>query len=123
METTSADAARHGRRSSAKRLIAAAALGAVAAIVCVLGFWRPGYFVTTELNVGKVETGVQEMLTDEINGYGAHNVKDVSCNRGVDPVMQKDGMFDCTATIDGEKREVTVTIQDDDGTYEVGRPR
>lgn len=113
-------------RPSRKRAIAlavAAAAVAVATIVCVLGFVSPGYFLTPELDVGKVQTAVQKVLTDEVNGYGADNVKDVSCNRGANPIVEKGGMFDCTATVDGDKREVTVTIQDDAGTYEIGRPK
>jgi hypothetical protein len=115
-----------GEKSSTKRIFAIAAMLVVlmvAAIVCIRGFWRPGFFVTPELDVEKVEVGVEEVLTDDVNGYGAKNVKDVTCNKEVNPVVEKGGMFDCTATVDGDKRQVTVTIQDESGTYEVGRPK
>lgn len=91
--------------------------------VLVLGFWKPGFFVTTTLDVDAAQTGVQQILTDEANGYGAQNVRDVSCNGGVSPVVRKGDTFTCDVSVDGTKRQVTVTFQDDDGTYEVGRPK
>lgn len=91
--------------------------------VLVLGFWKPGFFVTTTLDVDAAQTGVQQILTDEANGYGAKNVKDVTCNGGVSPEVKKGDTFTCQVSIDGTKRQVTVTFQDDNGTYEVGRPK
>ena len=60
---------------------------------------------------------------DEANGYGAKNVKDVKCNGGPSPTVKKGDTFNCEVSIDGTKRQVTVTFQDDKGTYEVGRPK
>ena len=102
-------------------------LGALAALavaaVLVLGFWTPGFFVTTKLDVNKAQAGVQQILIDESNGYGAKNVKDVKCNNGANPTVKKGDTFNCEVSIDGTKRQVTVTFQDDKGTYEVGRPK
>lgn len=95
----------------------------IVAVVLVLGFWKPGFFVTTKLDVNAAQSGVQQILTDESNGYGAKNVRDVKCNNGQSPEVKKGATFDCEVSIDGTKREVTVTFQDDKGTYEVGRPR
>ncbi|HKV21166.1 MAG TPA: DUF4333 domain-containing protein [Mycobacterium sp.] len=95
----------------------------VVAIVAVLGFWKPGFFVTTKLDVDAAQSGVQQILTDESNGYGAKNVKDVKCNDGQSPTVKKGETFDCEVSIDGTKRQVTVTFQDNEGTYEVGRPK
>jgi len=53
--------------------------------VLVLGFWEPGFFVTTKLDINKAQSGVQQILTDETNGYGAKNVQNVKCNNGTDP--------------------------------------
>jgi hypothetical protein len=92
-------------------------------VVGVLGFWKPGWFVTTNLDVKAAQTGVQQILSDQTNGYGAKNVEGVSCNNGANPKVVKGGTFDCEVSIDGTKRQVTVTFQDDSGTYEVGRPR
>ncbi len=102
-------------------------LGVLAALavaaVLVLGFWTPGFFVTTKLDVNKAQAGVQQILIDESNGYGAKNVKDVKCNNGANPTVKKGDTFNCEVSIDGTKRQVTVTFQDDKGTYEVGRPK
>jgi hypothetical protein len=95
----------------------------VVGAVLVLGFWKPGFFVTTKLDVGAAQTGVAQILSDEANGYGAKNVKDVKCNNGSSPTVKKGDTFDCEVSIDGTKRQVTVTFQDDSGTYEVGRPK
>jgi Domain of unknown function (DUF4333) len=95
----------------------------IVAVVLVLGFWKPGFFVTTKLDIDSAQSGVQQILTDEANGYGAKNVKDVKCNDGQNPTVEKGGTFDCEVSVDGTKRQVTVTFQDDDGTYEVGRPK
>ena len=95
----------------------------IVAVVLVMGFWKPGFFVTTKLDIDAAQTGVQQILTDEANGYGAKNVKDVKCNDGQNPTVKKGGTFDCEVSIDGTKRQVTVTFQDDNGTYEVGRPK
>ena len=93
------------------------------ALLLVLGFWKPGFFVTTKLEVNKAQQGVQQILTDEAGGYGAKNVKDVKCNNGQNPTVKKGDTFNCEVSIDGTKRQVTVTFQDDKGTYEVGRPK
>lgn len=95
----------------------------IVAVVLVLGFWKPGFFVTTELDIDAAQTGVQRILTDEANGYGAKNVQNVKCNDGQNPTVTKGGTFNCEVSIDGTKRQVTVTFQDNDGTYEVGRPK
>jgi hypothetical protein len=95
----------------------------IVAVVLVMGFWKPGFFVTTKLDIDAAQSGVQQILTDEANGYGAKNVKDVKCNDGQNPTVEKGATFDCEVSIDGTKRQVTVTFQDDDGTYEVGRPK
>ena len=115
--------------TASKRSVAALGtiLGVLAALivaaVLILGFWKPGFFVTTKLDVNKAQTGVQQILSDEANGYGAKNVKDVKCNNGQNPTVKKGESFTCEVSIDGTKRQVTVTFQDNKGTYEVGRPK
>ncbi|MGV0685013.1 DUF4333 domain-containing protein [Mycolicibacterium thermoresistibile] len=98
-------------------------LGLVVIAVLVLGLWKPGFLITTKLDVNAAQTGVQQILTDETNGYGAKNVRDVVCNDGESPTVKKDTSFTCEVSIDGTKRRVTVTFLDDDGTYQVGRPQ
>lgn len=114
-----------GPKRSKKTVVTIAGVLAavVVAVILVLGFWAPGFFVTTKLDVSKAEAGVQQILTDPTNGYGARNVKDVKCNNGQNPTVKKGQTFDCDVNIDGTKRSVTVTFQDNKGTYEVGRPK
>jgi Domain of unknown function (DUF4333) len=122
-------AAAPGDETSSKRSLAALGtlLGVLAALVVaavlILGFWKPGFFVTTKLDVNTAQQGVAQILSDETNGYGAKNVKDVKCNNGQNPTVRKGDTFTCEVSIDGTKRQVTVTFQDDKGTYEVGRPK
>ncbi|NBQ43481.1 MAG: DUF4333 domain-containing protein [Mycobacteriaceae bacterium] len=118
-----------GGEEAAKKstAVAGTVLGLLAAlavvVVLILGFWKPGFFVTTKLDVNRAQQGVQQILTDESNGYGAKNVQDVRCNNGQNPTVKKGDTFNCEVSIDGTKRQVTVTFQDDKGTYEVGRPK
>ncbi|UXA11296.1 DUF4333 domain-containing protein [Mycobacterium sp. SMC-8] len=118
-----------GQEEGSKRSLAVigGVVGVLAAVVIaavlVLGFWKPGFFVTTKLDINAAQAGVEQILTDETNGYGARNVNDVKCNNGVSPTVKKGDSFNCEVSIDGTKRQVTVTFQDDDGTYEVGRPK
>jgi hypothetical protein len=95
----------------------------IVAVVLVMGFWKPGFFVTTKLDVSKAQSGVQQILTDQVNGYGVKNVKDIKCNDGKKPTVKKGDTFNCDASVDGQHKQVTVTFQDNTGTYEVGRPK
>jgi hypothetical protein len=95
----------------------------VVAVVLVMGFWKPGFFVTTKLDVNKAQQGVQQVLTDQTNGYGVKSADDIKCNNGQDPVVKKNATFTCDVSVDGQHKQVTVTFQDNNGTYEVGRPK
>jgi hypothetical protein len=75
------------------------------------------------LNVSKAEAGVQRILLDPDDGYGATNVSDVVCNDGRDPEIRKGASFVCQVVVEGRKRQVLVVFSDDNGTYEVDRPR
>jgi hypothetical protein len=90
-------------------------------VVLVLGFWAPGFFNSTNPDVDAAQSGVKQILMDDANGYGVKDVTDVKCNNGINPNVQKGATFDCEVSMDGAKRQVTVTITGADGTYEVGR--
>jgi hypothetical protein len=104
-------------------IVVGAVVALLLVVVGVTGFWKPGFFMTTELDVNAAQSGVAQILSDEANGYGAKNVQDVKCNDGKNPEVKKGGNFTCDVSIDGTKRQVTVTFQDSNGTYEVGRPK
>lgn len=112
------------QRSRRPRTLAViAGIAAAAALVLVLGFAWPGFFTSTELDVAAAQTGVAQVLSDNTNGFGATNVTDVTCNGGHNPTVKKGGSFQCQVNIDGTPRHVTVTFQDDSGTYQVGQPQ
>ena len=117
--------AKKGSRKSLAILLSIAGVLAVivVAVVLVLGFWKPGFFVTTKLDVNKAQQGVQQILTDQTNGYGVKKADDVKCNNGQNPTVRKGDTFTCDVSIDGQHKQVTVTFQDNNGTYEVGRPK
>ncbi|WP_027941789.1 DUF4333 domain-containing protein [Amycolatopsis taiwanensis] len=100
--------------------IVISAVVVVAAAVGVTGFWKPGFFVTTVLDQTAVQNGVRTVLTGQPpNGYG-QSVSTVSC-----PAKQpvEAGIkFDCSVTVDGDQKTVTITVKDTDGNYEVGQP-
>ena len=108
---------RGGRRRRRPPWIPAAIAAAVVAVVLVLGFVTPGWFVTRVFDAGAVQTGVAKILTDD---YGAEGVADVRCPAGVG--VASGATFTCEATIDGDPVKVPVRVTDGAGRYEVGRP-
>jgi hypothetical protein len=118
------DAAR-GSRSSMAILgsIIGVLVAIIVAVVLVMGFWKPGFFVTTKLDVNKAQQGVQQILTDQTNGYGVKKADSIKCNNGQNPTVKKGDTFSCDVSVDGQHKQVTVTFQDNSGTYEVGRPK
>lgn len=113
-----------GAKKNQKMILGiAGGVGALVLILVLVGlFLWPGWLVTTKLDVNAAQDGVKKILTDESNGYGVKNVKDVKCNDGTDPEVKSGATFNCAVNIDGTNRTVTVTFKDDKGTYEVGRP-
>jgi hypothetical protein len=97
-----------------------AAIAGVVVVLIILGvtaFITPGFAISKVLNAAAVEDGVQKILTDT---YKITDVTQVSC-----PANQKvknGGTFTCKATIGGKDTDVRITITDDNGTYQVGRP-
>src|ERR1700688_1917913 len=116
-----------GKGSRISLSIVGGVVGVLAAIivaaVLVMGFWKPGFFVTTKLDVNKAQSGVQQILTDQTNGYGVKSADNVKCKNGQNPPVKKGDTFTCDVSVDGQHKQVTVTFQDNSGTYEVGRPK
>ncbi|OKH83472.1 hypothetical protein EB73_05485 [Mycobacterium sp. SWH-M3] len=76
-----------------------------------------------ELDVKQAEAGVQEILSDPINGYGSNDVTAVTCNDGKNPEVETNKSFTCQVEINGTTRNVNVEFTDDEGTYAVDGPR
>lgn len=117
---TPTTATRSGRRRTALLIGAAVAAVAIAA-VGITGFWKPGFFVTRQLNIAKVQEGVQHILTDPNTGYGISGVSGVSCNDGHNPSGDQGTRFRCSLSVNGAQHSVEVTVVDDHGTYQVGK--
>jgi Domain of unknown function (DUF4333) len=98
-------------------------VGAIVALALVLGLWQFGAFNSQVLDVNKAQEAVKRVITDPTAGYGVDNVTDVNCNNGDNPSADKGDTFTCQVTVDGKKRHVTAVFIDDNGTYEVDRPR
>ncbi|WP_293244417.1 DUF4333 domain-containing protein [Mycolicibacterium sp.] len=92
-------------------------------VALLLGVNQLGVFGGNQLDVTKVQAGVQQILSDPVYGYGGHNVTAVSCNDGQNPTAEKGDNFTCAVTIDGVKAQVTVVVEDETGTYSVDGPR
>ncbi|MER7011373.1 DUF4333 domain-containing protein [Saccharopolyspora sp. NPDC000359] len=90
----------------------------VVAVVLVLGFVAPGWFVRSVFDATSVEKGVEQTLK---GSYGLAGVGSVSCPGG-QPV-RTGNRFDCQVEIGSETKSVTVTVKTDKGVYEVGHPR
>jgi hypothetical protein len=94
-----------------------------AAVVIAVGLSKLDLFGGRHLDVRKTEAAVRQILTNPTYGYGVENVGNISCNDGENPSVRKGGTFTCVVAVNGTKRHVTVLITDDNGTYEVDRPR
>jgi hypothetical protein len=103
-------------------MIGIAALVAVLAIAAVVLFLYPGFLNKKVFDHAKVEAGVTKILTDAPpNGYGQTGVTGTSCPS--DQAVKTGATFTCTATVGGSQKQITVTVKDDSGKYEVGVPR
>lgn len=112
------------RRSTKPAVLAAGVVAVLAvAAVLVLGYRKPGFFVTRHLDVANAQTLVQHVLTDPTTGYGVADVRDVTCNGGTNPIVTKGGTFTCDVSVAGAKHQVTATFTDDTGAFVVGMPK
>ena len=87
----------------------------VAAVIAVLGFVTPGWFKpATVFDKVALQDGVKKIL---VENYKTPDVGDVSCP--ADQAVKANTTFDCTVTVKGEQKKITVSVKDDSGTYEV----
>jgi len=104
-------------------IVAAVLVGAVAAVAVAVGLLAFGAFDRQVVDVAKAQDAIKKVVTDPTTGYGIDNVTDVRCNDGKNPSAKKGDTFTCQVTVDGKKRQLTAVFVDDNGTYEVDRPR
>lgn len=106
------------KRSALPWILGGAGALVVVAVVLVLGFVTPGFFVRSVFDAASVEKGVTQTLKGSYNIAG---VGTVTCPDG-EPV-EVAHRFDCRVQINGADKTVTVTVKNDQGVYEVGHPK
>ncbi len=106
-------------RSTNKGLIIGlSSLVAVLAILAILLFLWPGWLNKQVFDQKAVEGAVVNLVKDSYNMKATA----ASCPKAGDTQVKAGNTFDCTVTVDGNPKTVTVTVKDDKGTYEVGVP-
>jgi hypothetical protein len=88
----------------------------IVAAVAILGFVTPGWFNKKVLDQTAVQDGVSNILK---NDYKL-NVSSVSCPANESVTVGNS--FTCTATIDGQQKQVQITVKTSDGQYQVAQP-
>ncbi|RZT15924.1 uncharacterized protein DUF4333 [Mycobacterium sp. BK558] len=113
------------RKSSRRKHFVVFGMLVVICEVGILGFGvsRLGGSGARVLDVSRTEAAVKQILEDPLDGYGEAGVDAVTCNNGMEPTIRKGASFTCEVRIDGETRRAKVVFLDDDGVYEVDRPR
>ncbi len=104
-----------GRGRAGLPLYIAAGVVVLAVVVGVLVF---AFGRTTYLDRAAAESGVEAIV---VGTYRADTVSGVSCPD--DMTVERGASFECSLQVDGAPRTVTLTMTDDEGTYEVSRPR
>ncbi|WP_236796684.1 DUF4333 domain-containing protein [Amycolatopsis sp. GM8] len=94
--------------------------GAVLVVLAGAGVaaWLLGAFRGEVLDQKSVEDGVQKILRED---FGEGDVKNVSCPK--DRPVATGTIFDCTVTVAGQPKKVTVRVLNDQAQYEVGAPK
>ncbi|WP_196073436.1 DUF4333 domain-containing protein [Nakamurella alba] len=82
---------------------------------------QAGVYETRVFNRVRLESGVLQILTEPApRGYALSGVSDVACPS--DQEVNAGTSFLCAVTQDGVRKNVTVSVKNDNGTYEVGIP-
>ncbi|MEV5714243.1 DUF4333 domain-containing protein [Amycolatopsis mediterranei] len=95
-------------------------IAAAAVLVLALGggaAWLLGAFRGDVLAQRSLEDGVVKVLNEN---YGEPDVKDAQCP--ANEAAKNGTTFDCTVTIGGQRKKVTVRVLNDRPEYEVGAP-
>lgn len=95
-------------------------LGGIAVLVLVVGggaAWLLGAFRGDVLDRQSLQDGVVKVLNEN---YGEPDVKNAQCP--ADEAAVNGTTFDCTVTIGGQQKKVTVRVLNDRPEYEVGAP-
>lgn len=105
------------KKSSLPWVLLVVGVVVIAGVVVVL-LAVTGALGRTTFDQVAVQDGVKKILTED---YKIENVGEVSCPAGQE--VEPGATFTCSASIDGQPRQVTITVKTDEGEYEVGQPR
>ena len=86
------------------------------AVIALIAFFAFGR--STTLDTAAAQEGVRTVVTES---YGASDVSGVSCPQDIE--VKAGASVDCTLTVDGAFKKVTLTFLDDDANYEVSLPK
>ncbi|GGM71545.1 hypothetical protein GCM10012275_47510 [Longimycelium tulufanense] len=106
------------KKKSAMPWLLTGAVVVVVAVVLVLGFVWPAWFMTKVFDEAAVQNGVHKILTEH---YNLTRVENVSCP--ADQPVKTGTTFTCELTVDGKPKKVTITVKSDSGEYEVPQPQ
>lgn len=112
-----------GDRKPRVILIAAAVIAVIAIALAVTAFLAPGFALQKKLSQSGLQSGVTKILTSTPPGgyqVQATSLSDVNCPSG--QKATKNSTFNCTAKINGSSFTVPITVLNDDGNFQVGRP-
>lgn len=110
-------------RSTVVLLVGGGVVAVLIAVALGLGLAKFVHSNGNQLDVHQVEDGVRKILTESGYGYGVENVGAITCNNGTNPHAATGEGFTCNVVVDGANRRVAVVVVDDQGSYEVDRPR
>ncbi len=82
------------------------------------GAWLLGAFQGDTLDQTAVQDGVLKILRED---FGEGDVRDAQCPE--DQPVRTGTTFECTVTVAGQPKKVTVRVLNDQAQYEVGMPR
>ncbi|WP_229874516.1 DUF4333 domain-containing protein [Amycolatopsis deserti] len=82
------------------------------------GAWLLGAFQGDTLDQAAVQDGVLKILRED---FGEGDVKNAQCPE--DQPVRTGTTFECTVTVAGQPKKVTVRVLNDQAQYEVGMPR
>jgi hypothetical protein len=106
------------RRRSKKPWVIGGAIFAL--IVVVAGFlsWQLGLFRNDVLDTRSVQDGIISVLK---NNFGENDVRSARCP--ADQPVKTGVTFDCTVTVAGQEKTVSIRVLNDKPEFEVGAPR
>ncbi|WP_019813239.1 DUF4333 domain-containing protein [Saccharomonospora saliphila] len=88
---------------------------ALAAAAVVLFVW-PGVLNTTVFDHQQMSSDVERVLSE-----AGHEVDSITCPEGQE--VEPGATFTCDGTIDGQRQQVPITVDNAEGHYQVGQPQ